>query len=52
MHIAASVDRGKVPRADVAAVLAELIDGQPATSTTVEVVAGDDSVTDAVNALI
>jgi hypothetical protein len=50
VHIGVSVDRGKVPRADVAAVLAEFIDRRPTTSTTVELITGDDSIHDAVAA--
>ena len=52
VHIGVSVDRGKVPRADVAAVLAEFIDRRPTTSTTVELITGDDSVHDAVIAAL
>ncbi|WP_395152624.1 SDR family oxidoreductase [Ilumatobacter sp.] len=51
VHIGVSVDRGKVPRADVAAVLAEFIDRRPRTSSTVELITGNDSVNEAVNAL-
>lgn len=50
VEIAATVERGEIPRADVAAVLAEFVDRRPGDSTTVEVVSGDRPVGDAVGA--
>ena len=48
VEIGPSVPRSEVPRADVAAVLAEFIDRTPEGSRTVELVSGDHRVADAV----
>jgi uncharacterized protein YbjT (DUF2867 family) len=43
-----SVARGEIPRGDVAAVLAEFLERRPSTSATVELVAGDQTIPEAV----
>ena len=48
VHIAWSTGRGEVPRADVAAVIAELIETDRGRNRTFELVSGDASVSDAV----
>lgn len=47
VHIAESTGRGGIPRGDVAAVLAELIDTNHGRNTTFELICGDTSITDA-----
>lgn len=51
VNVAESTGRGKIPRADVAAVLAELIDTDRGRNTTFELIGGDTSIADAVSAL-
>jgi hypothetical protein len=51
VHIAESTGRGEIPRADVAAVLAELIDTGCGRNVTFELIAGDTPVADTVSAL-
>jgi uncharacterized protein YbjT (DUF2867 family) len=51
VHLAESTGRGEIPRADVAAVLAELIDTGRGRNVTFELTAGDTPVADAVSAL-
>lgn len=51
VHIAESTGRGEIPRADVAAVLAELIDTDRGRNVTFELIGGDTHVADAVSAL-
>lgn len=48
VSIGQSVDRGEIPRADVAAVLAEFVDRRSGGRTTVEVVSGDQPISEAV----
>lgn len=49
--VAESTGRGKIPRADVAAVLAELIDTDGGRNATFELIGGDTSIADAVSTL-
>lgn len=51
VNIADSTGRGEIPRADVAAVLAELIDTGRGRNSTFELIAGDTSIADAVSKL-
>ena len=51
VHIAESTGRGEISRADVAAVLAELIDTDRGRNVTFELIGGDMSVAAAVSAL-
>lgn len=52
VQLATSVGRASVPRHDVAAVLAEFVDRRPATSATVELIAGDRPIAEAVDSFI
>lgn len=51
VDIAESTGRGEIPRADVAAVFAELIDADSGRNTTFELIGGDTPIGDAVSAL-
>ncbi len=50
--VGASVDRGSIPRADVAAVLAEVVHSDTAVGQTFEVISGDAAIADALDGLV
>jgi uncharacterized protein YbjT (DUF2867 family) len=51
VHAAPEVPRGRIPRADVAAVIAELLESGAASRSQFELVSGDDAISDALAAL-